>query len=133
MTLAPLFEAAGVIQLHTFAAIGAFVLGVGQFTLAKGTPWHRATGYVWAGLMLAIAASSLWIHTIRLWGPFSPIHILSLVTLIGVPQAVLAARRSDISGHKRGMIMLFVMALLGAGAFAALMPGRLLHTVLFGS
>ena len=82
MSLAPLFAAPAVIQLHAFAALGAFALGVVQLSAPKGTIPHRLFGWVWAGLMLAVVVSSFFIHTIRLWGPWSPIHLLSLFTLI---------------------------------------------------
>ena len=52
MTLAPLLDASPAIQLHTFAAIAAFGLGLVQFTAPKGTLPHRAIGWVWAGLMV---------------------------------------------------------------------------------
>ena len=44
--------------------------------------------------MLAVAISSLWIHEIRLLGPFSPIHFLSIFTLVMLPMAVW--KRADI-------------------------------------
>lgn len=76
MTLAPLLDAPGVIQIHAFAAIAAFAVGVVQLAAPKGTIPHRLVGWGWAGLMLTVAASSLFIHTIRMWGPWSPIHLL---------------------------------------------------------
>ena len=38
MTLAPLLSASPAIQIHAFAAIAAFVLGVVQLSAPKGTP-----------------------------------------------------------------------------------------------
>ncbi|SFO76568.1 hypothetical protein SAMN03159463_02866 [Mesorhizobium sp. NFR06] len=38
--------------------------------------------------MLVIAVSSFWIQQIRLIGPFSPIHVLSILVLVTVPLAV---------------------------------------------
>jgi uncharacterized membrane protein len=32
--------------------------------------------------MAVVAASSFWIHQMRLVGPFSPIHLLSIFTLV---------------------------------------------------
>jgi uncharacterized membrane protein len=78
MTLAPLLNAAPVVQLHAMGAIAAFVLGVVQLTAPKGTLPHRTIGWIWAGLMVMIAVSSFWIHELRLIGPFSPIHALSM-------------------------------------------------------
>jgi uncharacterized membrane protein len=81
MNLAPLLAAPAVIQVHAFAALSAFALGAVQLAAPKGTIPHRAVGWLWAGLMLVLVLSSFFIHTIRLWGPFSPIHLLSIFTL----------------------------------------------------
>ncbi|MFT5923027.1 MAG: putative membrane protein [Flavobacteriales bacterium] len=43
----------------------------------------------------------------------------------------MAARKGNIKAHKRKMILLYVGAILIAGAFT-LMPGRYLHHVFFG-
>ncbi len=39
-------------------------------------------------LMAAVAVSSFWIHQIRLLGPWSPIHLLSIFTLVMLPLGV---------------------------------------------
>ena len=44
MSLAPLLNAPFVIQLHAFAAMSAFVLGIVQFSAPKGTLPHRTLG-----------------------------------------------------------------------------------------
>jgi uncharacterized membrane protein len=131
MSLAPLFAAPAVIQLHAFAALGAFALGVVQLSAPKGTIPHRLFGWLWAGLMLAVVVSSFFIHTIRLWGPWSPIHLLSVFTLVMLPLAVLRARRHQVERHRRAMIGLFTGALVIAGVFT-LLPGRIMHEVVFG-
>ena len=131
MTLAPLLAAPAVIQWHAFAALGAFALGAIQLAAPKGTIPHRVFGWVWATLLLVVAVSSFFIHEIRLWGPWSPIHLLSLFTLIMLPLAVLRARRHQVERHRRAMTSLFVGALAIAGAFT-LLPGRIMHEVIFG-
>src|SRR5205814_8805961 len=62
MSFAPLLDAAPAIPLHAFAAMTAFALGIVQFAAPKGTLPHRTIGWVWVGLMAAVAISSLWIH-----------------------------------------------------------------------
>ena len=131
MTLQPLFSASPAIQLHAFAAIAAFGLGLVQLFRTKGDGPHRAAGYVWVGLMLLIAASSFWIHEINQWRGFSLIHLLSIWVLLYTPFAVMMARRGNISAHKHGMIGLFAGALIVAGIFT-FVPGRIMHAVLFG-
>src|SRR5881227_1428647 len=107
MSLAPLLDAAPAIPLHAFAAMAAFALGVVQFAAPKGTLPHRTLGWIWAALMVAVAISSFWIHSTRLVGPFSPIHLLSIFTLIMVPLAVWRAHTHRVADHKRIMIMTF--------------------------
>jgi uncharacterized membrane protein len=131
MNLGPLLDAAPAIPLHAFAALTAFALGLVQFAAPKGTLPHRAVGWIWVVLMTAVAASSFWIHQIRLVGPWSPIHLLSLFTLAVLPIAVWRAHTHRVADHRRIMISIFTGALVVAGLFT-LLPGRILHTVLFG-
>ena len=130
MTLAPLLAASAVIQLHAFAALGALALGAVQLSAPKGTIPHRVFGWLWAGLLFVLAVSSFFIHEIRLWGPWSPIHLLSLFTLVMLPFAVLRARQHEVVKHRRAMIGLFAGALVIAGIFT-LLPGRIMHAVMF--
>ena len=132
VTLSPLLNAAPVIQIHAFAAIAAFAVGAVQLSAPKGTIRHRLIGWLWAVLMLTVAISSLFIHEIRLWGPWSPIHLLSILVLVILPLAVLYARRHQVSRHRTAMLMLFTGALVIAGVFTFL-PGRIMHSVAFGS
>jgi uncharacterized membrane protein len=131
MTLAPLLAASPAIQLHAGAAMSAFVLGIVQLAAPKGTIPHRTLGWVWVLLMLAVSISAFFIHSIRLWGPWSPIHLLAIFTLITLPIAVLQARRHRVKQHRLAMLSLFFGALVIAGAFT-LVPGRIMHAVAFG-
>ena len=131
MDLAPLLDAPGVVQLHAYCAFGALVLGSVQLLRRKGSMSHRVTGYAWVALMLVIAVSSFWIHEIDQWNGFSLIHVLSGLTIVTVPLAVLAARSGNIRRHRITMLTLFWIALVVTGLFT-LMPGRILHRVLFG-
>jgi len=132
MSLAPLLEAAPAIPLHAFAAMAALVLGLVQFAAPKGTLPHRTIGWIWVVLMLIVAASSFWIHQIRLVGPFSPIHLLSIFTLVVLPLAVWRAHTHRVADHRRMMIFIFAGALVVAGLFT-LVPGRIMHRVIFGA
>jgi uncharacterized membrane protein len=109
----------------------AFVLGVVQFAAPKGTLPHRTIGWIWVGLMATVAVSSFWIHQIRLLGPWSPIHLLSIFALLMLPLAVWRAHTHRVADHRRIMTLLFSGALVVAGLFT-LLPGRIMHTVLFG-
>lgn len=132
MSLAPLLNAAPAIQAHAFAALAAFALGTFQLAAPKGTLRHRTTGWIWIVLMVIVAATSFWIHDLRVWGPWSPIHLLSIFTLAMLPLAVLHARRHRVGSHRNAMIAIFTGALVVAGVFT-FMPGRIMHAVAFGN
>ncbi|QWG16223.1 DUF2306 domain-containing protein [Bradyrhizobium sediminis] len=132
MSLAPLLNAAPEVQIHAFAAMAAFALGAVQLAAPKGTLPHRTLGWIWVVLMLVISGSSFLIHGIKMWGPWSPIHLLSVVTPIMLVAAVLAARAHRVRAHRIAMTWIFAGALLLAGLFT-LVPGRIMHDVLFGS
>jgi uncharacterized membrane protein len=132
MTLAPLLNASPVIQFHAAFAFAAIGLGAAQLLAPKGTWSHRRLGWAWATLMILVAGTALFIHTIRTWGPWSPIHLLSLFTLAVVPLAVLRARQHNVRAHRQAMIWIFTLALVVTGLFT-LAPGRIMNKVIFGS
>jgi uncharacterized membrane protein len=55
-------------------------------------------------LMLIVSISAFFIHQIRMWGPWSPIHLLAVYTLIMLPVGVIAAHRHVIERHRRTMV-----------------------------
>ena len=131
MSLEPLLQAEPVIRVHAFAAMGAFLLGCIQLLAPKGTLPHRVVGWTWVGLMLAVALSAFFIHQIRLWGAWSPIHLLAILTLVMLPLGVLRAHRHDVTAHRRTMLGLFLGGLVIAGIFT-FVPGRIMYHVVFG-
>jgi uncharacterized membrane protein len=131
MSLAPLLNAAPAIQVHAFAALAAFALGVVQLSAPKGTLPHRTAGWIWTLVMVVVAGSSFLIHELRVWGEWSPIHLLSIFTLVTLPLAVMHARRHRVDRHRHAMIAIFTGALVIAGIFS-FWPGRIMHAVLFG-
>jgi uncharacterized membrane protein len=131
MTLAPFFAAPTVIQVHALAATTAFALGIVQLAAPKRSLPHRLFGWLWVGLLGTVALSSFLIHTLRVWGPWSPLHLLSIFTLVMLARAVWLARRHEIKRHQRAMLGMFFGAMLVPGVIA-LMPGRLMHAIVFG-
>ena len=131
MTLEPLRAASLLIQIHAYAALAAFALGMFQLAAPKGTLRHRITGWIWAGLMATIVVTSFGIHEMRTWGAWSPIHLLSVFTTVMLPIGILHARRHRVNRHRSTMIWLFAGALIIAGIFT-LSPGRIMHDVVFG-
>lgn len=128
MTLAPLVAAAPVIQLHVGAALVSLVAGSAVMISRKGTTWHRRIGWMFVTAMSVVAVSSLFIMR---QGHFSGIHLLTLLTLVSLPLAVLARRAGRIGMHRQAMIGLFA-GLAIAGAFT-LKPGRLMNQAIIGS
>ena len=131
MSLDPLLSAATPIPSHAFAALAALALGLWQLAGRKGTDRHRLVGWLWVALMTWVAASGLFIHKLRVWGPWSPIHILSLFTLASLGWAVWAARSGRIAAHRVTMLSLFWLALILTGAFT-FFPGRIMWQVATG-
>jgi uncharacterized membrane protein len=132
MSPAPLLSASPAIQFHAFAAMAAFGLGLVQLAAPKGTLPHRTVGWIWVALMVVVSVSAFFVHEIRLWGSWSPIHLLALFTLVVLPLAVWHAHRHEVEKHRNRMVALFVGALVIAGVFTFL-PGRIMHAVMFGS
>tara|TARA_B100000683_G_C12456370_1_gene542241 strand:+ start:218 stop:610 length:393 start_codon:yes stop_codon:yes gene_type:complete len=127
-----LFQESAPIPTHAMAAMAAVILGGLQLASAKGTTQHRVLGWSWVLLMMYVSVSSFFISSLRLWGAFSPIHLLSVWTLFSLGMAIYHARKGNIRQHKIWMVLLYVLALLVTGAFT-LWPGRVMHAVLFGA
>jgi uncharacterized membrane protein len=130
MSLQPLIEASLAIQIHTVSAILAFMLGGAILFRRKGDHMHRLGGRIWVGLMVVVCVSSFFIHEIRLVGIWSPIHLLSVGTLVALSRGVYLARSRRIDGHLRTMQATYFGALIVAGYFTFL-PGRIMHRVVF--
>ena len=130
--LQPLLDATPPIPAHAIAAFAALALAIWQLAAAKGTRRHRWVGWAFVALMAFVAISALWISEIRIWGAFSPIHLLIPVTLVSLVLAIRHTRRGNVRGHAITMISLVFLALVLTGAFT-LLPGRAMHQVVFGA
>lgn len=126
--LAPLMRQSWLVQFHVWTVAVALLLGPVQFVLKKGTTAHRVFGWIWAGAMLATAVATFFIRDMR-DGQFSPIHIFSVMALIGVPMALWLAR-TKVMSHARAMTGLYI-GLVIAGV-TAIAPGRVIWAMFFG-
>jgi len=131
MTLSALTEAPVMIQIHAASAVLALALGPFALLRQRRDRWHKVMGYTWVLAMFAAAAASMFISETPMLGPFSPIHILSVITLGGLFYALRAALRRDLIAHGRAMRALYAQALIIPGVFTFL-PGRRMNAV-FGS
>ena len=103
-----------IIILHTVAAFAALLVGVIVFALAKGTPRHKFFGRIFAGLMVVVATSSIFITEIN-DGKFSTVHLLIFLVLGSLTSAIMSIKRYTKTGnvkfmkiHRTSMIMLFL-------------------------
>jgi uncharacterized membrane protein len=127
VSLAPLLDAPPVTQVHLAAAILALVAGSAVFAMRKGTGAHVAAGRIFAAAMAAAAITSFGIGDLDP-GHFSWIHLLSVLTLVALPWAIIQRRRGHIREHAIGMACSFA-GLVAAGLFA-FAPARVLGRVL---
>lgn len=118
------------IWVHLATMATALALTPVMLLRAKGTPGHRALGWIWASAMIATAAVSFLVRTTN-HGGFSVIHILSVWVLIQVPLLVWRARTHKVDAHRRGVRGIVLGALLIAGFFTFPFD-RLLGHWLFG-
>ena len=119
------------IPLHAIIAIFAIVVGGVQLILKKGTPLHKFMGWAWVSLMLIVCFTSFFIHKVNLWGKYSPIHLLSIWTIIAVVLGVYFARIGNVKRHKIFMVWTYWLALILTGLFT-LYPGRVMNLIFFG-
>ena len=126
-----LFAESYPIPLHAIAAMIAIILGGVQLYMKKGGAIHKLLGRLWVGLMLMVSVSSFFIHEIKLWGAYSPIHLLSIWTILSLGLAIYFVRVGNIKRHKQVMLALYGFALILTGFFT-LMPGRVMHQIVFG-
>lgn len=118
------------IKIHILAAVGAVGLGAALMAIRKGKLFHRTAGWLWVGLVSLVAGSSLFITGLN-HGQFSLLHLFTGWTLIGLPVAVVAAKRHSLVRHRRAMMGLFYGGFLING-FIAFIPGRTMWNLFFG-
>ena len=158
MNMSPLIAAPVIVQLHVMATLASMALAIlqlGSMMIAKGPAFeerpefektgfdkpgfsqgnsnsglrHRIFGWAFVVTMAMAALSSFWIVSLR-HGQFSWIHLLSILTLVSLPFAIIARRRGNIRRHKWTMIGIST-GLIVAGLFT-LLPGRIMHNAVFG-
>lgn len=119
-----------VIWIHLITILVALALTSPLLLQKRGTERHKLLGWGWSVAMFSTAAVSFLIHES---GPglFSPIHLLSGLTVLGVPLIVFAARWHMVALHRFGVRFTVLGALLIAGFFT--FPfGRMLGRWLMG-
>lgn len=128
MNVQAFLDASPVVQIHMLSAGLALFIGVFVFLRQKGAALHKRMGKAWVALMLIVSLTGLFIHEIRTWGLFSPIHIFSILVPVSLTLAIINAKRGRIADHKRAMIATFIGGNVIAGGFTFL-PGRLSYDI----
>ncbi|MDZ4371941.1 MAG: hypothetical protein U1C74_11015 [Phenylobacterium sp.] len=118
------------IRIHLVTALAALLLGGALMVVRKGRMFHRIAGWTWVALVSATAGATLFITSLNP-GAWSVLHLFTGWVLLGLPLAVIAAKRKSIAKHRGHMMGLFY------GGFAvnllfALMPGRTLWMMVLG-
>ncbi len=129
---ADLFDLPVLMLAHLAVASAALLLGPLALRARKGSLLHRSAGYGWVALMLATAATSLFMRNhggLNLAG-FTPIHLLALLTFAGIGGALWAVWRRNVQAHRRAMWSVYLGGCVVAGVFT-LLPGRLLGQLLW--
>jgi uncharacterized membrane protein len=134
MNLQPLIEAPLAIQIHVATVVPAFILGTWQFALShKGSPAHRAVGALYLALMTITSISAIFITAVV--GPtfmgFGLIHLLVLLTLFSVWNAIRGIQTGNIPRHRRAVMGSYLYGIVIAGALTFI-PGRIMAAVVFG-
>jgi len=132
VTLEPILNAPLEIQIHVVAAILAISIGPFSILRKRRDNLHKTLGVIWIAAMLVVATTALFINEIRMIGPFSPIHVFSIITYHGLWRAISHLRAGRYLAHGRAMKSLYLSALGIAGLFTFL-PGRRMNQVLFGN
>ena len=128
----PLSSLSPQIVVHLFLAAAALALGPFALASRKGSRLHRGLGYAWVTLMLGAAASSAFIRDFRLpnVAGYTPIHLLTVITFVGIGVALWYVMHRRIQDHRRAMWITYLGGCVGAGLFA-LLPGRYLGQLLW--
>ena len=130
MNLSVLFEADIAIQIHAISAIVAILSGAVLLPGKKGNKVHVLLGRIWTFSMVLVIVSSVFISEIRLWGPFSPIHIFTILGTWSLIQGIYHIRKGNISAHGAAMQNLYFWG-LGVAGILSLMPGRVMNAIFF--
>lgn len=114
-------------RVHAIAILSLTGAAAFMFALPKGDRRHRTFGWLWVAAMAAMGTTSLLV-------PHGPSWMAAYLgggsALALLVYGVFAARRGNLVHHGRTMSMLMIA--LTVMTLLALIPGRLMHNVVFG-
>lgn len=104
------------VWVHLITILTAILLSPVMLLRRRGDRWHRLIGFAWLASMAVTALVSFDLKLIN-EGGFSPIHILSVATLLLLPRIWWNARQHRLAEHRRGVRLIIIGGLLIAGFF----------------
>lgn len=114
-------------RIHAIIILVLVVAGWIMLALPKGDRRHRTLGWIWVGGMAAMGATSL---TVPHGDSWVAAYIGGGSALALLAYGVFAVKTRRLRNHGRTMAMLMIALVLMT--LLSLMPGRLLHDVVFG-
>jgi uncharacterized membrane protein len=130
VTFTPFLAASPAIQIHIIAALISLALIPPVLWRVRRDGWHKKLGYVWVTAMVITAVSSFWISGIGMFGRFSPLHLLSIMSLITMGLAIYWAIKRNIHAHQRALRNLSTFG-LGIPSVLNFLPGRTFSNAFF--
>jgi uncharacterized membrane protein len=126
LNLAPFFSAALATRIHLVVILGLVVTGWLMLALPKGDRRHKALGWTWISTMVAMSLVSLAVPHSDSWvaayaGGGSALVLMAV--------GIYFVKRRQLRNHGRTMAMLMIALVLMT--LLSLLPGRLMHDVLF--
>lgn len=126
----PIADASLALQVHLASAVASLALIPVVLWRTRKDRWHKNLGYIWVSAMIATAISSFWISNFPMFLSFSPLHALSVLTLVTVVIAVWAAINRKFRLHERSLKNLATYG-LGIPAILNFLPDRTLTQTFF--
>jgi len=114
-------------RIHAITILVLVVAGWIMLALPKGDRRHRTLGWIWVGGMVAMGASSM---TVPHGDSWVAAYIGGGSALALLAYGIYAVKTRRLRNHARTMAMLMIALVLMT--LLSLMPGRLLHDVVFG-
>jgi len=114
-------------RVHAVAILVLVVAGWIMLALPKGDRRHKTFGWIWVGAMVAMGATSLAVPHGDSW---VAAYIGGGSALVLLAYGVYAVKTRRLRNHGRTMAMLMISLVLMT--LLSLMPGRLMHDVVFG-
>jgi uncharacterized membrane protein len=114
-------------RIHAIFILTMVVTGWGMLALPKGDQRHRVLGWSWISAMTLMGITSMAVPHGNAW---ISAYVGGGSALVLMTWGILKVKRRRYRDHARTMVMLMIALIVMT--LLAVMPGRLMHNVLFG-